>query len=63
LTRVSLMTVGIHGPAPGLVRDIVLVMVMVPVFAVALAGVVVNAGVSADTFKVAIVSWPVSETV
>ena len=36
--------------------------VIVPVCATVLAGVVVNAGVSGETVTVAIVSWPVSET-
>src|SRR5947199_9755506 len=41
----------------------VLVIVTVPVFAVALAGAVVSAGASGVMLRVAIVSWPVSETI
>src|SRR5207244_12458356 len=41
----------------------VLVSVMVPVFTVALAGVVVSAGASGVMLRVAIVSCPVSETI
>jgi hypothetical protein len=44
-------------------RVIVLVTVMVPVFAVAVAGVVVNAGLIGETVIVAIVSWPLSGTI
>src|SRR5947208_16315136 len=41
----------------------VLVIVMVPVFTVAVAGVVVSAGASGVMLRVAIVSCPVSETI
>src|SRR5207249_9192206 len=41
----------------------VLVIVTVPVFAVALAGAVVSAGASGEMLRVAIVSCPVSETI
>jgi len=64
VSGVSVMAVGRYGPASGFVFGLaVLVTVMVPVFAVALAGFVVNAGVIAETVIVAIVSWPLSATV
>ena len=64
VSGLSVMAVGRYGPASGFVFGlIVLVIVIVPVFAVALAGFVVNAGVIAETVIVAIVSWPLSATV
>ena len=68
----SVMAVGMNGPASRLEpagqgaarqRFRVLVRVRVPVFAVAVAGNVVNAGVRGETAITAIVSWPLSGTV
>jgi len=57
------MAVGRYGPASRFVFGfIVFLTVMVPVFAVAVAGFVVNAGVIGETVSVAIVSWPLSGT-
>ena len=64
VSGVSVMAVGTYGPASAFVFGfVVLVTVIVPVFAVALAGLVVNAGVIGETLIVAIVSWPLSATV
>src|SRR5882757_2760604 len=64
VSGVSKIAVGMYGPASGFVFGlIVLVTVMVPVFTVALAGAVVNAGVIGETVMVAIVSWPLSATI
>ncbi len=64
VSGVSVMADGMYGPASAFVFGfIVLVTVIVPVFAVAFAGFVVNAGVIAETLIVAIVSWPLSATI
>jgi len=64
VSGVRIMADGMYGPASAFVFGfIVLVTVIVPVFAVAFAGFVVNAGVIAETLIVAIVSWPLSATI
>jgi len=75
VSRVNVIAVGTYGPASTLVpagqgaakqRVLVFVTVMVPVTATVLAGFAVNNGVACvagETAIVAIVSWPVSDTV